>query len=374
MFFENCEIIMYGVGELGEKFWYENHKKTSLKLCIDRSEIKQKKGFHGYKVISPDTLSLEVIGNAKIVVTTRFYNEIKQFLISKNLEEFKDFIPFGLFRKELVVIFGNCYKYYITQALQQQKEFSKKYYIYEIEAIYERNGRNIDDNLLKKAKIFMCQDIQDTNKYSKYLSFDFLKTKVSSECNVICYPNLVGFGKFLFPQLTKKEELEYDADKIVSLMRRDSVLDYCIEKKWSIDQTLEYVKNYSFDNIDLLLMKKKAVNIFLKREQKWNIKIMKYIIDNFSTKKMMIDEYHPSIDVMEEIVKRIMEYLGLKYYNNCSKIRWQIDYFIYPQVRELLHLCFQDIYIRDPEECYYWFTNKRIDFEEYVKEYLFYYG
>lgn len=366
MFEEDREFILYGVGENGERFWKEYQYSIQLKFCIDRDTKKQKQGFYGYEVIAPEQISREKIGNAKIVVSVYFYEEIKQILLNKGLKEFEDFIPAGLYQKKLAIIFGNCYMYYLMQSLRRQKQFSEKYFIYDLQPVYSRKER-IDEKILEHADVFMCQDIREKNKYSEYFSFSYLTGKLNEKCKVICYPNLVGFSKFLYPQLTKKEEVEYDTKQISIQNRRDGILDYCIEKKWDIKTMEEYVNLYFHDEMDLIMQKEYSIKKFIEREKKWDIKIMDYIIDNLAVEKVMIDDYHPSGKTMEEIVKRIMHNLELRYDFYKEEIRWHTSYFVYPKVLEILHFQYDNKWNQKAENVE---KNRIKELETYINHYI----
>ena len=336
MFEGKKEIVLYGVGENGEEFWDKYQDSVHLKFCIDKDEKKQRQGFYGYEVISQEQINKEKIGNAQIVVSVCFYEEIKQILLNKGLREFEDFIPAGLYQKKLAIIFGNCYMYYLMQSLRRQKQFSEKYFIYDLQPVYSRKEQ-IDERILEHADVFMCQDIREKNKYSEYFSFTYLTSKLNKECVVICYPNLVGFSKFIYPQLTKNEEVVYDTTQVIIKNRRDRILDYCIEKKWNVKAIEEYIDSYLRDKVDLDMQKECAIKKFMEREKMWDIKIMDYITANLAIEKVMIDDYHPSCNVMEEIVKRIIYKLGLNYDFYEEEISWHTSCFIYPKVLEILN-------------------------------------
>lgn len=79
-------FILYGVGEGARAtfHYFENDKR--LKCFCDSDEKKQKNGFRGYTVMKPEEL-FEERESSIIITSTKYFMEIKQFLMKNGIAE-----------------------------------------------------------------------------------------------------------------------------------------------------------------------------------------------------------------------------------------------------------------------------------------------
>lgn len=82
---EGQEFVLYGAGDEAEKCMkYFVSQENFVGFC-DRNEEKQRKGFHGYPVISPQCLFEEHSGARVLVSTINYAKEISDFLVQNGI-------------------------------------------------------------------------------------------------------------------------------------------------------------------------------------------------------------------------------------------------------------------------------------------------
>ncbi len=83
------EYILWGAGSLGEKFYIKFSDKVNIKYWIDSDKSKWGTQFHEHNVYKP--VLENILNKGKIIITSRFYEEIKRFLLDCGLEEYIHF-------------------------------------------------------------------------------------------------------------------------------------------------------------------------------------------------------------------------------------------------------------------------------------------
>lgn len=93
---KNKKIIFYGAGSFAERLIpYLDKESMDIEFC-DSSMEKQKKGFHGYKVISPEELIKMKEEKIVVICTTKYMKDVEEYLLSNGIaqEEFVDIRAF----------------------------------------------------------------------------------------------------------------------------------------------------------------------------------------------------------------------------------------------------------------------------------------
>lgn len=108
----------------------------------------------------------------------------------------------------------------------------------------------------------------------------------------------------------------------------------------------------------------------IQSEEKWDIKISDYILDNYKTEKIFFDTRHPTNFVLEEIVRRLLDFLEMN-----ASIEHADDEIseeevpVYPCVKKALGLEWDIRNIRNNAE--HRLTSGRMDMAKYVQEYIY---
>ena len=120
------EVILYGAGLAGEKFYHRYKDRFKIKYVIDKNCNRL---FHGASVYSFSEKK-EEIKNEMIIVaagSANTYHEISAILEDNGLEEFKNFRSAENIDKELAILYGNCHFFILEEYLMSNPVFNRKY-------------------------------------------------------------------------------------------------------------------------------------------------------------------------------------------------------------------------------------------------------
>lgn len=305
------------------------------------------------------------------------YYEARKELEKYGLKEFENFQKAGSYGKKIVVINANCYATPIATLLYSNKFFSEEYYIYDYKPIpgLPKSGER-DRNIIEKCDVFIHQDIRINNKWSFFLSDVYMTDLLKKGCVNITIPNLVGFGKIFFPQ--SETDNNNNADDVAGDWRlfphRDTVIDKLYEQSIGADKIVGLIEaGKVLGHLDLKRLFEDKKTAYLKREEKWDIKIIEYILNHYKEKRMFWDCNHPVNDILIKISEGILDYLKIE--GGVGNVL-EKEFFsenenpVYPEVADYLGLSYWNINDEIRET-----SGKKLlpkmDIKEYVKEYLF---
>ena len=79
------EIVFYGAGSFAERILpYIKGKLKNIAFC-DGNREKQKSGFHGYPVISPDEAVRNNQDQSFVICTTKYTDEVREYLLANGI-------------------------------------------------------------------------------------------------------------------------------------------------------------------------------------------------------------------------------------------------------------------------------------------------
>lgn len=213
--------------------------------------------------------------------------------------------------KKIVLINANCHGTALTKFLKLCESFTDKYEIFPLPAIQLNTEKKIDKSILNEADVFIHQDIRENNSIAYELSDKVTVSQLKPSCYNLIIPNLVGFGKWLYPNLG---EIIIDPIKKNNLIFRDSILDEAVKKKDTapISFYIDFFNEYEYPKEKLDYLFERDMIKLKEREEKWDIKIFDFLINNYKTIPIYVDAGHPSKMVMYEIGKGVLESLNIK--------------------------------------------------------------
>ncbi len=363
------DLCIFGCGNHASQVYYRLRRRGySIKYIFDNYI---KKPFYGMEIVKIRN-HIEELDSMYILVTNDLYfKDVKEQLEEYGLKEFNDFIKADAFEKKIVFINGNCYAQLVGIMLRRCDDFNSKYYVYENHPImFHPNEINTD--LLRNCDVFIHQDIQVGNKYNDIFADEMTIPQLKDGCVNICMPNLVGLGMIIYPQTVAVDTISNNM-----FPYRDVIIDDLVKRGYSVDDIVYIICNCSIFSEKIL--EREFDNIickFRKREEKWDIKIIDFILDNFKKNKCFVDGSHPTDRVFRKIVSDILKILGIDYgpsrFNEYNRDYFQNgEIIIYPEVARYFGL---DYWSKDGELRQYT-SNKmcKMNMEEYVREYIFIY-
>lgn len=371
-------ILIWGTGIKAVRFWNDNKGDLNIIAFADSSAQENDK-----------MLSLPVynIGNMSFNQLKKFFiifcgseeiyeRNIRIQLIKKELCEFSDFAYYKYLTHELIYIHGNCHVIPIETILKQSVEFNNKYHIIHNKTICEyKKNEEIPDYILKNIDYYIHMDIRRNNEYGYQLSDEYVMPKLNENCKTITIPNLYGAGKIYFPLLGKVNNnnipLSNGKDIDGLFLQYDEYIENMLDDNKTEQEIIEeiYETKGRYDDIIFECLDE-TFNKIRKREEKWDIKVLSYIIENYKKRKLFYDIGHHTEILIAYISKELLGILGINSQMNLKSGPMSTHELpIYPFVAEVLRLEFKDEYIRRNE------LDKKLkdamDLAEYIREYIY---
>lgn len=251
--------------------------------------------------------------------------------------------------KRIAVVFGNCQTEDIMRVLNTCPDFVNKYVLVKTPFVHEftKYYLEFETCFLKTIDLFIFHHVSADNAYSVKLSTDYLKSLLSPSCNILCIPNCYFTGYFpgLIPSPRKAlngSRYHYNGGVIPTTC---SYLQNLFKEGYT-DEEIYYIimhDNFIPSNIiqDNLVS---TISELERREVFCDIIISDYIRDNYSHNLLFHTENHPTLILIAELVKRILNKIG---YSNISiditklpeRNGYQLP--IYPCVKFVLNLTFK---------------------------------
>lgn len=306
------KYIIYGIGSEAQQFLFKYIDIIpQIEFCINDLDGDSDE-FHKLEVHQLNEVNLNRGEGRQILVAAsdeKMYYEMRQNLTGLGLVEFEDFIWSKAFRKKIAVVNANCHGPAVIKYLRLSSDFNKTYMVYPVPEIQLNN--EIPSNLLKNTDLYIHQDIRENNSISYKLSDAYICPQLKENAIDICIPNLVGMGKWMFPSLGGLDKLMPTHMGAMNVMFRDYVLDEAVNQCGSFEEYRDFWKNYTYDNTEHENRFNNFMNKLCEREKNWDIKISKFIKENYRHIPCFVDAGHPSKYVMKEIGRQVAGILGL---------------------------------------------------------------
>lgn len=369
------EIVIWGTALDAVKALYDIEKKNKRILYILNSFCNIS-DFKGYKVFEP---SKEIVSDKFIVVATtlKAYMSISETLKSWGLTEFDDFIYYEWIDKKMVLVHGNCYTDYMKKVLINTKEFTSRYFLYPNPLIYENIGGEISENALKRVDVWIHQNITEKNIFSYKLSDAYIEKYIKSTCDNIVVPNFMGlvFGLFVLSDrdiADSHNHLMCNGQDINGMFpHSDKIIENALESMDNFDKIYAYcIDELAIDEKDIKDSFNKWVEKIRERENRWDIKILDYILENYKDVQLFYDANHPTERLMDEIIDRLLKRLDINEYvkNKQDSYLGVHEIPVFPCVKKALGIKWNKEYIR--EGIYGKRATEKMNLKEYIREYI----
>ena len=244
---------------------------------------------------------------------------------------------------------------------------------------------------LEHCKLIISQDIQEDNSLHLPGAGELFSC-VGKDCIKILVPNLYGCNLF-FPQaqkpdinvalrhinsdaiLRKDATARSQAEYIVWISGwRDKNIENMFAAGAGIEDIVNMIENDDVYSKDMLIENfQNEICKLQRREEKCNIKISDYILENYTKQQIFYDPHHPTKEIIIEKGRRILRLLGIEINETHMTIsrRTMIDgreMFLYGCVRRALKIQYKQQYIRNIRNNSLY--NHAIDLKEYVETYI----
>ena len=368
------KVIIWGTGLDGVKALYLLEENNIEITCFLNTNCKID-NMKSYKVFEP---SKEVVKDCFVIVATRYdiYPDIANTLKEWGLIEFDDFVYSEWLNKELVLLHGNCYMEYVKDVLLDSKSFTDKYSLYPNKAVFDNPGGEISHKALENIDVFLHQNISDKNPFSIKLADVYIKQFIRNDCKEIVFPNFVGLVCGMYPQCGERDKRDINEairngeDRNGMFPYADIIASNAIKENDNIEEIIEYC------NSDKVLLKKDILQYFdiwiekiKEREERWDIKILDYILLNYKEQQLFYDMIHPTEILFKEIFDQLFGLLNVEkkseYIESVFMDGFEMP--VYPYVKKVLGLKWTKATIRNGK--YAKRLSDKMDLRDYIKEY-----
>lgn len=375
------EINVYGTGENAVKFVLLNQ---DIKIASFIEGKTQKKVFMEKLFLS--TVPVVPLENAENVLRKRYtiiassenaYWEIKEILEKQyGLIEFENFEYWETFRREMVLIYGNCHTVSVKQILKLSKPFNDKYGFYPLKPVQEikaSGGVKLNAAIFNRCRIFIHQDIRKENIYGLEYASETLINKLPLDCRVIAMPNLYRMPRFMFPQMVSYENsVEWEAYNYFPF--RDIYIDENHDKMGVSDIKEMMMDDGLIDKSDILMKQDLFFEKVEMRELEWDIKISAFLRKNMKNSQLFYDPNHPAKIVIQFIAYRILDLLKISSIEIDASSILPLDGFelpIYKAVSKALNLNYCTSVLRRFSSAK--LGKSQMDLNEYIRQYIAWY-
>ncbi|MCR4673513.1 MAG: hypothetical protein K5675_00760 [Lachnospiraceae bacterium] len=384
---KKADIILFGAGEYARQFYREYSDTYRIAGCITNNPNEMVFFVDGKEICGVSRVE-DLIKNKKesqyIVCASSYASEMGNQLWLLGLVPGKDFCSLDMFRlivseKKIALSYGVCYMRAIHYCLKESESFSRDYEIFYGLSYMTRSAK---EDAFLKFLVSICDMLlynvtlspDERRKHEEllgYLPHGAVKIGIPVLTMSAYYPQSGSIGQVDNPYSVISKKTWWGP-----FTAADHNINKMIEKGISTDEILGIVCSENFYDAKWLNENyQKDLSAMVFAESMADIKISDYVRDQKGKRRLSIDAIHISNDVICELSKRILKYLG--YHDDFDvdlvKARQLINTSevpLYPSVIKGLEL---KIYEGVP--LYRLFTFKDFDpvtFEEYVRLYCDY--
>ncbi len=382
-----CDIIIWGYGEAAKNFYNKYKDVLRIKGCV--TDDRCHPDFFNDEQTIPVIEWNDYVGdkNEYIVVCSADLAHIENQIMASGLQIFEEYIDVQILRailsdKKIAIVVGNCQMSMVYDFLKESKSFVKQYQFYRLSSHYwkSRWSLKIISYLKGLCDLYICIKHEDDD-----IKF-FRKEELPEHCKIVTVTTAIL--RLYWPQM--KINLKNNRNEYFILNREgkghspfecaDVNINRMIREGKDVEEIVAlltsedfYTKEEMDKHIEMIF------RIAEYQEEECDIKIASYIRENYQKKMLYRDMTHMQTDLVWEMVRRIVEFLGMDtteimemkedennpanqmYKNHCTEVP------VYPSVAKHLGLewCNKDTL--------FVVTNyngvKKMTFEEYVRAY-----
>ncbi|MBQ7496749.1 MAG: hypothetical protein IJU00_02770 [Selenomonas sp.] len=242
------------------------------------------------------------------------YEVHRDELRAQGLKEWKDFKWYKFADKKVCLISSNCHGPLLEKYLLTQKSFTDIYAIHPFMTFggYMKAGLHapLDDELLSGVDLLLYQHMSPDNTLSATYADENILHKVPEHCKCLSVPTFWPLGGVIHQTQTMnilKDIYGYDA------FYQDELLDAAYERVWKKDLSTiaDFLDEQELNSAESQMKADSFLERLVRRDERWDVKIVDYVLQNYKTIPMFNDIGHPSAELMWETGRRVMKLLGL---------------------------------------------------------------
>lgn len=385
---ESRNIVLWGEDDSTKSFYQKYKEQLHIRLCV--TEKKGQNDFLDKENQVPIVEWREYTYNAKdyIVVGggTGFLHMETQLLI-EGFHMFEEYVQLIILDailqdKKIAIMAGNCHLMTMYDCICEMSAFNKEYQAFSFpthrwKCKWSSKYLSFLKNL---CDVYVCsRHEEDDPKY-------FRQNELPENCKVVVVPSTII--RLYWPQLKANREKAKNEFLILDKAYKrhapfefgDPNINWMLKEGKNVEDVIATLTDEDFYTAEQVAEHMAMVERTLEYEEEGcDIGIASYICDNYKKRMLYRDMWHMEIELLWELVRRLMEHLGLDasevsekkddtsirayqgYVNHCTEIP------VYPSVAKHLGLewCNKDTLY----EVTFYNGTKKLTFEEYVRAY-----
>lgn len=379
------KIAIFGTGEIGKITYYKYRTIYDVVGFIDNNPDSDGE-LYGIKIYKPsEFIEVCMKADCKILVASeKYWKDMCEQLSESHLEIYDHYIPYWCLdyneidfynlnaivpsgklkyvlekmrgEKKVAIIYGNCQADGVKRYIINNVEFSQRYIVYKIPAIWdvEKLKRVIDsEDLWSECELLITQNIRDENSFGSEFSLNSVINRLKSiskvNYRIVTIMNMKFNG--YFPQCSDNpivgmREIDWEGiqcrDKNITKIINEGQVNKINDILKIIQDENFYADEYMNNFI------KQEFKRLVKMEKQCDVTISDYIYDNFRKEVLFYCQYHPNIKIVKEYARRILRHLEIKdleFEKESNIDEWLTRYpynhmceLIYPSVVKILGL------------------------------------
>lgn len=283
-----------------------------------------------------------------------------------------------------IVIYSNCHGR-IIKAMFEKHIYTKDKFIINYIINYENLDKNFDPshkNMLEKCDVFMYQPFNKQHSYSEYDIYE-LKKYLNSKC-IILKINYYRFKGFWFESEYKPYN-SYNGFNFAPDIRYYGIHNSFINFNGNKEETIYKINNVNINEEIFLKYFKEELNNFKIIDDNSDVTMYEYFINNYKTKNLFHDSFHPTnlffYEIFRQIVFKLTNYRlviedndFINIFANIELTHWSLP--ILPKIKKILDIKTSDIvhvFYGDNKKCmsiydYYYIRLSHTNFKNYLNE------
>lgn len=377
---KNQEILIFGCGKFGRSFYQRFKNQYNIVGFISNNETEIE--CMGLPVHRVD----ESINNKKIVICSVYRVEMIEQLLGMGKNPYEEFATNKMLLGKNMLSIGTCHVNQNAELLKHHEMFTVEYSL--IQFLYSIRDRSVEFFLLDKVMrllhysdvVFCLDSLPGLGEYPKYV--DYIKQQ-NIPCKLIRIPPYIFAG--LHPQLISENGFTHNMDytQICKLICLFYVGDYNVKKLFdqgeSEDEIVNTILGDSYYDKDYIVNNfNEAIGMLDIFDTVSDIKISKFVRENYRKKLLFRDSVHFSTFLILEMSSQILKILDIPDEFSVSEkkcLEKNIDFgsvvMIYPCVARTLKIEIDEL------KCGYKILDHNlqvsiINEEEYIRKYYKY--
>lgn len=385
---ESRDIVLWGEDDSTKSFYQTYKEELHIRLCV--TEKKGHNDFLDEEKQVPIMEWREYTHNANdyiVVGGGSGFLHIETQLLIAGFHMFEEYVQLLILdtilqNKKIAIMAGNCHLMTMYDCIRDVSIFNREYQVFSFPIhLWKSKWSSKYLSFLKNlCDVYICSRHEEGDP--KY----FERDELPENCKVVAVPS--AMVRLYWPQL--KASREKSKNEFMILEKRykchapfefgDLNINRMIKEGKNVEDVVATLTDEDFYTAKQVAEHMAMVERTLEYEEEGcDIGIASYICDNYKKRMLYRDMLHMEIELLWEMVKRLLEYLGLDateveekrkdentlayqgYFHHCTEIP------VYPSVAKHLGLewCDKDTLY----DVTFYNGTKQLTFEEYVRAY-----